>query len=103
MADITRRRTGELLRKLFEILMLAPDGLKAKDALTALAAQVQLSDYEAGEYPNGGGRRFDKIVRFATVDTTKAGWLTRSSSAWSGCAAGSRRFSWPKACFSTRT
>ena len=26
MAEITRRRTGELLRKLFNILMAAPDG-----------------------------------------------------------------------------
>lgn len=75
MADITRRRTGELLRTLFEILMAAPGSMKAKDALDALANKVKLSDYEAGEYPNGGGRRFDKIVRFATIDTVKAGWL----------------------------
>src|SRR5689334_8464213 len=83
MADITRRRTGELLRKLFESLMATPDGLKAKDALATLASKVQLTDYEAGDYPNGGGRRFDKIVRFATVDTVKAGWLVKAKGQWS--------------------
>jgi len=83
MAEITRPRTGELLRKLFEILMAAPEGLKAKDALVALASKVQLTPYEAGDYPNGGGRRFDKIVRFATVDTVKAGWLIKTKGQWS--------------------
>jgi restriction system protein len=83
MAEITRPRTGELLRKLFEILMAAPNGLKAKDALAALTSKVQLTPYEAGDYPNGGGRRFDKIVRFATVDTTKAGWLVKAKGQWS--------------------
>ena len=83
MPDITRRRTGELLRTLFEILMAAPGSMKAKDALDALAKKVKLSDYEAGEYPSGGGRRFDKIVRFATIDTVKAGWLVKAKGQWS--------------------
>ena len=33
MAEITRRRTGEFLRKLFNILMAAPEGMRASDAL----------------------------------------------------------------------
>ena len=33
MPEVTRRRTGELLRKLFEILKAAPEGLQAKEAL----------------------------------------------------------------------
>ncbi len=88
MAEITRRRTGELLRTLFEILMTASDGMKAKEALATLAGKVQISPYEAGEYPSGGGRRFDKIVRFATVDTTKAGWLVKTKGQWTITEAG---------------
>lgn len=88
MAEITRRRTGELLRKLFEILMRSPEEMKAKDALAALAEQVTLSPYEAGEYPNGGGRRFEKVVRFATVDTVKAGWLVKAKGQWAITEAG---------------
>lgn len=82
MAEVTRRRTGELLRKLFEILMAQPEGMRAKNALEALASTVQMTPYEQGTY-EGGGRRFDKIVRFATVDAVKAGWLLKTKGTWS--------------------
>ena len=81
MADVTRRRTGELLWRLFEILRTNPNGMRAKDALAALVASVKLSDYEAGAYANGT-RRFERIVRFATVDCVKAGWLAKSKGQW---------------------
>jgi restriction system protein len=82
MAEITRRRTGELLRKLFEILISAPEGLRARVALDQLAAAVTLTEYEAGFYESGGGRRFEKIVRFSTVDCVKAGWLQKDKGTW---------------------
>jgi restriction system protein len=82
LAHITRRRTGEHLRTLFEILMKHPDGLPARDALEALAARMTLTPYEAGTYESGG-RRFEKIVRFATVDCVKAGWLLKQKGRWS--------------------
>lgn len=82
MADITRKRTGELLQKLFEILLKRPDGTPARLALDSLATSVTLSEYEAGTYSSGGGRRFEKIVRFATVDCVKAGWLTKLKGIW---------------------
>lgn len=87
MADVTRRRTGELLRKLFEILLQHPDGLPAAEALRRLATAVTLTPYEAGSYESGG-RRFDKIVRFATVDCVKAGWLLKSKGTWTVTDAG---------------
>lgn len=67
MADVTRRRTGELLRRLFQVLMPQPEGVQARNALAKLSQAVELSDYERGTYESGG-RRFEKIVRFATVD-----------------------------------
>jgi len=82
MAEITRRRTGELLRKLFEILIKNPEGLKAGIALEQLADAVTLTAYEAGNYESTGTRRFDKIVRFATVDCSKAGWLLKQKGVW---------------------
>ncbi len=87
MPEITRRRTGELLRKLFEILMPHPEGMQARDALAALGAAVQLSDYERGTYESGGSR-FEKIVRFATVDLVKAGWLHKAKGRWTITEAG---------------
>lgn len=65
MAEVTKGRTGELLRKLFEILMMRPEGMRAKDALAALAASVTLTPYEEGQYARGQ-RRFEtgtEIVR----------------------------------------
>ena len=82
MAEITRRRTGELLRELFNILMPTPDGLRASEALQVLSERVTLTPYEADIYESGG-RRFDKIVRFATVDCVKAGWLVKEKGIWS--------------------
>jgi restriction system protein len=81
MPEITRCRTGELLRKLFEILINQPEGLPARVALERLASSVSLTDYEAGVY-EAGGRRFEKIVRFATVDCVKAGWLLKNKGTW---------------------
>lgn len=82
MAEITRKRTGELLRKLFKILLIEPEGVKGSVALSALASEITMSDYEAGFY-DSGGQRFEKIVRFATVDCVKAGWLEKSKGMWS--------------------
>jgi restriction system protein len=81
MPDITRRRTGELLRKLFEILLRYPEGLAARTALQMLEQNVTLTDFEKGEY-DSGGRRFEKIVRFSTVDCVKAGWLVKNKGIW---------------------
>jgi restriction system protein len=92
MAEITRRRTGELLRKLFEILLQNPDGLQASEALKALASSVTLTNYEQGIYESSGTRRFDKIVRFATVDCVKAGWLLKHNGIWSITAAGEQAY-----------
>lgn len=82
MAEITIRRTGEILRKLLELLMDKPEGMKAQDALSTLQHKIQLSDYEKGQFASGGGIRFDKIVRFATIDLVKAGWLVKEKGWW---------------------
>jgi restriction system protein len=91
MPEITRRRTGEMLRALFEVLMPVPEGVQAREALSALERRVTLSEYEKGEYASGG-RRFEKIVRFATVDLVKAGWLFKEKGRWTVTADGLKAF-----------
>jgi restriction system protein len=88
MADVTRRRTGEFVRKLFEILARSPDGLPAREALRRLADSLTLTEYEAGVYESSGTQRFDKIVRFATIDCVKAGWLIKHRGTWTVTDAG---------------
>ena len=62
--------------------------MQAAIALKALAAQTELTPYEQGNYQSTGGRRFEKIVRFATVDCVKAGWLLKNKGIWSVTEAG---------------
>ncbi|HVQ35926.1 MAG TPA: winged helix-turn-helix domain-containing protein [Pyrinomonadaceae bacterium] len=81
MPEITRRRTGEMLRELFQLLLPIPEGMPAREALAQLEKRLTLSPYEQGEYASGG-RRFEKIVRFATVDLVKAGWLHKEKGRW---------------------
>src|SRR5512143_2398351 len=87
MAEVTLQRQGELIRKLFEILAIHPEGMRAQEALETLRAQVALTEHEQGRYESGG-LRFDKIVRFATIDYVKAGWLMKAQGRWSLTAAG---------------
>lgn len=79
---ITRERTGLLLQTLFKVLLEKQDGMAARDALEAVANRIQLTPHEEGEYETGG-RRFDKILRFATVDAVKAGWMVKTKGSWS--------------------
>jgi restriction system protein len=79
---ITRARTGLLLQELFRVLAAHPDGMRGKDAILAVASRVELTEHEAGEYQSGG-RRFDKILRFSTVDAVKAGWMRKDRGVWS--------------------
>src|SRR5436305_15052581 len=81
MPEVTRQRTGELLRGLFKILLDHPEGLQARDALRELAAKVPPTEHEKGIYKTGG-RRYDFVVRFGTVDCVKAGWMVKSKGRW---------------------
>jgi len=64
-----------------------PDGIRARDAIDAVIGRVELTEHEAGEYETGG-RRFDKILRFATVDAVKAGWMIKNKGVWTITEAG---------------
>jgi restriction system protein len=85
MADITRRRQGEMIQALFKILGAAPEGMAARAAIEQTATTLGMSDYETGTYNTGPVpvRRFDKILRFSTISAVKAGWLVKDKGTWS--------------------
>lgn len=84
MAEITRRRCGELVRGVFRILLEHPDGLRAKEVLQRLERVVPPTPFENSTYPNRPNmRRYEKIVRFATITSVKAGWLVKNKGSWS--------------------
>jgi len=78
---ITRERTGYLLQELFKILLENQDGISARDAIEQLINRIELTVHEKGEYESGS-RRFDKILRFSTIDAVKAGWMRKNRGIW---------------------
>jgi len=93
MPEITRKRVGELQRGVFKILLDHPDGMPAKEILERLEKLVPPTDFEKSEYPNRPGvRRFEKIVRFATIAPVKAGWLVKSKGRWTVTDEGKKAF-----------
>lgn len=93
MAEITRRRSGELVRGVFKILLDFPDGLPAKSVLEKLIDVVPPTDFEKTTYPRQPNvRRYEKIVRFSTISSVKAGWLLKDKGHWTLTEAGRKAF-----------
>ncbi|HEX2086756.1 MAG TPA: restriction endonuclease [Solirubrobacteraceae bacterium] len=67
---------------MFEVLAEHPDGMRAKDVLAATEARLTLTDYEAGTFEASGVRRFEKLVRFQTLNAVKAGWMVKDKGTW---------------------
>lgn len=83
MAEITRRRSGELVRGVFKLLSAHPEGLPAKSVLERLIEIVPPTDFEKTTYPRRPDvRRYEKIVRFSTIGPVKAGWLVKNKGLW---------------------
>jgi len=95
MAVVPRkRRQGELLTGVFELLKNHLDGMQAKEVLTRLRSTVPPTPAEASEYPNRPGVvRYDKIVRFSSIPFVKAGWLVKRKGQWSATDEGLKAFS----------
>lgn len=93
MPEITRRRAGELVRGVFQVLMRAPDAIPAREVIRRLESLVPPTQFELSSYPNNpNSRRYDKIVRFSTITAVKAGWLVKSKGSWSLTDAGREAF-----------
>ncbi|MCY3784738.1 MAG: restriction endonuclease [Chloroflexi bacterium] len=84
MAEITRRRQGEMTQALFRILAEAPGGLAAREAIERVEKILEPTPFEDSEYPNRPGvRRFPKIMRFTTIGPVKARWMVKRRGIWS--------------------
>ncbi|HEU0295741.1 MAG TPA: restriction endonuclease [Anaerolineales bacterium] len=83
MPEITRQRMGLFLRFICELLMDKPDGLPAKDILDLIPKSIPLNEFESGYYPsNPNTPRYQKLIRFGTIDLVKAGWLVKNKGRW---------------------
>src|SRR3954453_21130164 len=83
MAEITRERSGQIVREALTVLLDQPGGLGAGEVISLVADRLGVTAYEAASSPSTpGNRRFDKILRFATIPATKGGWLVKSKGIW---------------------
>ncbi|MGH7589182.1 MAG: restriction endonuclease, partial [Gemmatimonadota bacterium] len=74
---------------MLRILSEHQEGLQARDVLRAMERQVPPTVFESTDYPNRPGvRRFEKIIRFTTINAVKAGWLTKKKGLWALTEAG---------------
>ncbi|MDQ3934789.1 MAG: restriction endonuclease [Actinomycetota bacterium] len=88
MAELDRKRRGELLYAVFDVLAQHPDGIQARDALAAVEQRLELTDFEKGNYPGTEVRRFEKTIRFQTINAVKAGWMVKEKGIWSATPTG---------------
>jgi restriction system protein len=77
-----KQRRGERLQTVLRILSENPDGVRAKDVLSEVEKRLTLTAYEKGDFEKTGLRRFEKLVRFGTVNAVKAGWLVKDKGTW---------------------
>jgi restriction system protein len=83
MANVTTRRQGEMIQTLFRVLETAEEGLQARDALSLVEDALPPTDFERATYPNNPDLvRFPKLVRFASINAVKAGWMTKENGVW---------------------
>ncbi len=77
---------------MFEVLEDHREGIAARDALAAVEATLGLTDYERENYPGTDLRRFEKTVRFQTINAVKAGWMLKEKGSWLITEAGQAAF-----------
>lgn len=83
MADTSRRRTGELLKVVCQILWDKPEGMQVKDIVGEVPKLITLTDYEQGSFASSpNSPRYNKILRFGALGLAKAGWLIKSKGRW---------------------
>jgi MoxR-like ATPase len=83
MAATSRKRAGELIRKVFEILLPQPGGLPAHQVLARLEQELPPTEFERSFYEKSPNvRRFENIIRFHTIGPVKAGWMIKDNGLW---------------------
>ena len=83
MADLSKKRLGEIKQVILKVLNSAPDGIPAKQIPSRIEPLLPFTEFEKSFYETAPNvRRIDKIVRFATIGPVKAGWMTKEKGIW---------------------
>ena len=82
MAEITRERTGQIVRTVLSVLIDHPDGLRASVVIEEARRRLPPTPFELTQYPGTDIQRYDKILRFSTIAPVKAGWIVKNKGTW---------------------
>jgi restriction system protein len=76
MSDVTLDTVGELLRSMFEVLWMKPEGMPARDILASLPELPALADGQDSLQTKA--ETTEKVIRLATLPLVRAGWLVKN-------------------------
>lgn len=78
---ITRERVDELMRSVFSEIRAMGGSVRPKELFARLGPRLQLTPHER-EATSSGAVRWETLIRWYTVDCSKAGYLEKSSGYW---------------------
>lgn len=79
----TMQIAQKVIYAVFETLKKEPEGLPKKDLLTKVAPIFSSDNYANSFLEKSGGRRWETILNFYSINCTKAGFLIKKSGNWS--------------------
>jgi restriction system protein len=78
---ISRERVDELMRAVFSEIQAMGGSARPKELFARLAPRLQLTPHEK-EATSSGAVRWETLIRWYTVDCSKAGYLEKSGGYW---------------------
>lgn len=78
---ITRERVDELMRSVFSEIRAMGGSVRPKELFARLGPRLQLTPHER-EATSSGAVRWETLIRWYTVDCSKAGYLEKSGGYW---------------------
>lgn len=67
---------------MFDVLADHRDGLRARDVLKEVDLRLGPTSFEEETYEGSDTRRFEKSIRFVTINAVKAGWMVKDAGIW---------------------
>ena len=78
----SRKRSGELLQRVFETLMACPEGLAVAEVLRRIGGSSTLTEIERSRDRYHGMSPFEETILLTAIPMIRAGWLQEEGGRW---------------------
>jgi hypothetical protein len=82
MEQASRKRSGELLQRVFETLMACPEGLVVAEVLRRVGESNALTEIERSRDRYHGMSPFEETILLTAIPMIRAGWLKEEEGRW---------------------